>query len=247
MSIPDIRKIFFVSGFVFCFLFSSFFANGQERRKGSTKYLPQQQAEELTVILPDYFSGFDLTADSADYLISLCANVPNSRKPHKVIYNQQTGHVFLILQQVKKTVTDTIHKVFGFYPKRGLPALVFKSIKSNIKDNSLRWYNAGITKKINREDFGQVLHLAFQQSQKKYHINKYNCYDYAVLVFNAVAGNDTLPVTHVRFPFIFGKGGSPTGLYADLKQMKERGSNTVSEIRFGSFQAPVSTGRKLRR
>lgn len=231
--------------FAFSFLLLTFATYAQERAKRSSKYIQSAEVEEVAVELPAYFSSFDLSVNDAEYRISLCADVPNNKRPDKVAYNQQTGHVFLMLQQIKWETKDTLNKVFGFYPKSGLPTLVFKKTKSRIKDNSLRRYDAVISKKLTKEEFMKALYVADEKGKRKYHINKYNCYDYAVLVFNSVAGSDTLPLTHVKFPFIFGKGGSPVGLYANLKEVKDADTARESEIHFGKFVAPASTGRVI--
>jgi len=178
----------------------------------------------------------------AVYTISLCADVPNNKKPLQVAHHQETGHVFLILQKINGS--DTISKVFGFYPKKGLPTLFFKSIKSVIKDNSHRDYDVGITKALTAEEFDTVLARSVFYARHIYHINKFNCYDYAIMIFNSVAGNDPLPIHRSKYPFIFGKGGSPCTVYRDLKKLKEAQGSWSANIQFGDLLAPVSTGRK---
>jgi len=158
---------------------------------------------------------------------------------------QQAGHVFLVLQKI--TAADTVNKVFGFYPRKGLPTLVFKKIKSTIKDNSKRVYDADISKELSAAEFDLVLAKSILYAQRIYHINKFNCYDYALEIFNSIAGKEALPVSHVRFPFIYGKGGSPCSLYKDLKKLKESNSFWASYIRFGNLTAPVSTGRVMQK
>src|SRR5678815_2814988 len=88
---------------------------------------------DSSIHIADELSVFDNGKTMATYRISVCADVPNDKKPWKVAFRQETGHVFLILQKISGI--DTINKVFGFYPKSGLPVLFFKKIKSQIKDN----------------------------------------------------------------------------------------------------------------
>jgi hypothetical protein len=193
-------------------------------------------ADELEI----FYNG----TENAKYSISLCADVPNNKKPWRVARGQETGHVFLILQKINDA--DTINKVFGFYPKRGLPTLLFKKIKSKIRDNSTRNYDADVSKELSRAQFDTVLAKSIEYSRRIYHINKFNCYDYALAIFNSVAGENTLPVSHIRFPFIYGKGGSPCSVYKDLKKLKESSSSWAPHIRFGNLAAPISTGRPNR-
>jgi hypothetical protein len=182
---------------------------------------------------------FDDGVTDAYYFISLCADVPYDRKPLRVAHNQQTGHVFLIFRKIHDG--DTVSKVFGFYPKNGLPTLFFKRIKSKIKDNSGRIYDADVTRKISASAFDTALAKAIIYSKHIYHINRFNCYDYAVEIFNSIAGKDTVPLTHVRFPTIFGRGGSPCGVYRDLTMLKEKDPMWTASIRFGQLRAPMST------
>jgi hypothetical protein len=185
---------------------------------------------------------FNDSTDASAYIISLCADVPYNKKPYKVAHKQQTGHVFLVLQQIKAT-GDTIRRVFGYYPKKGLPTLLFKTIKGCIKDNSTRECDIKISRTLTREQFDTVLVRALSLSRRTYHINKFNCYDYAVGVFNAVSPDNPLPLSYVRFPFPFGKGGSPCSVYKDFKKMKDTGAFWAGSIDVETTVAPVSTGR----
>lgn len=209
-------------------------------KKGLVKaeILPAQKVD-----IEEHLRVFNDSLDASAYIISVCADVPYNKKPHKVAYKQQTGHVFLVLQKIRAT-GDTIQRVFGYYPKKGLPTLLFKTIKSCIKDNSTREYDTKISRMLTRQQFDTVLTRAISLSRRTYHINKFNCYDYAVGVFNAVSPDNPLPVRYVRFPFPFGKGGSPCSVYKDFKKMKETGAFWAGNIEVETTMAPVSTGRR---
>jgi hypothetical protein len=201
--------------------------------------------KETEISIQKELASFDTDLPGAEYRITLCADVPNNKKPHQVAHQQQTGHVFLILQQMNPQSADTISQVFGFYPKRGLPVLFFKRIKSVIKDNSKRFYDAAVSKTLTAGEFESVLQKARELAGYTYHINKFNCYDYAMQIFNVAAAGEPLPICYVNFPFIFGKGGSPVGVYQELKRLKSNGSAWSSSIVFGDFEAPKSTTRQL--
>ncbi|MER3499065.1 MAG: hypothetical protein C4308_10750, partial [Chitinophagaceae bacterium] len=98
---------------------------------------------------------------------------------------------------------------------------------------------------ITAVEFQSAINKALELSPKKYHINKFNCYDYAVEIFNTVASDMALPIHHTRFPFIFGKGGSPTCIYQDLKAFSRKGFS--SAIRFGNLLAPISSTRMVKK
>jgi hypothetical protein len=197
----------------------------------------------LKVNIREHLKIFDDNDSLATYRISLCADVPNNKKPLQVAHHQETGHVFLILQKILYS-GDTISRVFGFYPRKGLPTLFFKKISSLVKDNSYREYDVEISKELSAVEFDTVLAKAAAYSGRIYHINKFNCYDYALNIFNSVAGENTLAVNYVRFPFIFGKGGSPCSVYKSLQEMKISDSIGQHHIKFANMRAPISTGRE---
>lgn len=179
--------------------------------------------------------------DSAEYFITLCADIPNNKNPMKVQHEGEPGHVFLILQKINFS-SDTISKVFGFYPKGGgLPTIFTRNVRSSIRDNSKRKYDASVSLELSRQEFELVIRKSVELSKYRYKLNKFNCYDYALKVFNSVAGIDTVPMHYVKFPFIFGSGGSPCSLYMDLVWLKEKNPNLSPFIRFSPQLAPVSS------
>jgi hypothetical protein len=186
---------------------------------------------------------FNNGSSNALYRITIGADVPYNKKPGRLIYNMETGHVFLVLQKIDMTTNDTIHKVFGFYPyKLGLSIFFKRELRSTIKDNSHREHDIELSKIITAEQFEDVMRLAVQYSKRNYHLNNFNCYDYALTIFNSVARPDTLPFIYRKFGF-FGKGGSPCTIYKYLKQQQ-----TIPVwgpyIRAGNLIAPVSTTYK---
>lgn len=208
-----------------------------------SKHPPLEKYPAIDVDIARHLQVFHDSVSQTTYRMLLCADVPNNKKPLQVAHHQETGHVFLILQKIPRP-GDTIHRVFGFYPKKGLPTLFFKKSRSRIKDNSDREYDVEISLELTARQFDTVLASAVSNASRKYHINRYNCYDYALRTFNAVAGELALPQLYVRFPFIFGRGGSPCSLYKDLSRLRDLGSPWVEHIRYGNFRAPVSTGRE---
>jgi hypothetical protein len=231
------KNVFILSGtFFFCAVSFSQAVNHA--------YKPGDFFPSIDVEIKKYLDVFNEDSTAGVYRISLCADVPNNKKPYKVAYQQETGHVFLILRKIT-THNDTISKVFGFYPKGGLQTLLFKKTKSYIEDNSFRDHDVAITKELTREQFDTVLAKSIKLSERKYHMNRYNCYDYAIQIYNSVAGGPPLPLRHIRFPFIFGKGGSPCGVYRDLLILKDLPGYKDASIQFGSLLAPRSTGRSL--
>ena len=178
----------------------------------------------------------------SSYRITIGADVPNNKKPMRLMYNQETGHVFLILQKIDSAMGDTIHKVFGFYPrKQRLSIFIKREVASTIKDNSGREHDIELSKILTQEQFETVLKLSVGYSKKKYNLNNFNCYDYALTIFNSIARPDTLPVMYRKFA-VFGKGGTPCSIY---KYLVEQQANSAlgPYIHVGNLKAPASTKR----
>lgn len=202
------------------------------------------QAVSVRVNAKEYFAAF--TRDSLDrwlpgdkeYRLRVCADVPDDLHPERPAYHRETGHVFCIVEVFGKT--DTMTRVFGFYPRFGLPTLAFRKTKSCLKDNSGRVYDVEICLGLTAGQFDSVVQLALSRAGRRYHLNKYNCYDYAMELFNTVSVQDPLPVTYTRFPFPFGRGGSPCSVFRDCKRMLAAGGAHASRIRFGTMRAPKS-------
>jgi hypothetical protein len=187
------------------------------------------------------FECFHPVKAEAVYTVTLCADVPDNDHPSKVYYKKEPGHVFLIVEKKDSaSQNNSLAQVFGFYPRRPVSSIVFKNVRCEILDNGEREYNVAITKEISADEFQLLLDQAEVLTRKKYNINRFNCYDYALAVFNSLPGIEKLPVTHVKFPFIFGRGGSPCGLYKDLEKLKADSGAWAPYIKFGLFKAPAS-------
>jgi hypothetical protein len=185
------------------------------------------------------FEVFDISAPHQTYQITIAADVPDHKRPMKVYYKNETGHVFVILEQKDTLTQKAVAQVFGFYPVRPVSSLFLRTVKCKILNNGGRVYDAAVTQRLTKEQFEAVRQKAVELSYKKYNLNKYNCYDYALGVFNSIPGADTLPLLKVKFPFVFGKGGSPCGLYKQLFELKE--TDNRIKISIGMLRAPLST------
>jgi hypothetical protein len=186
-----------------------------------------------------YLDSFYPLEKEAAYTITVCADLPDNENPERIHKKREPGHVFLIL--VKSDANGPVVRSFGFYPVRPVSSIVFKNVRSEIRDNGNREYNAYLSMNISAAQFETILKNCRLLSAKKYNLNRYNCYDYVVGVFNSLPGVKKLPVTHVKFPFIFGRGGSPCGLYKDLQRLCSDSAAWSASIRFGVFTSPISS------
>lgn len=216
------------------------YQNDSSKNYPASRYTNKQQKvfflnEQLKAFYP---------LDSGEYSIMLCADIPVNDNPKRVYKKGETGHVFMILSKKDNTTGEVISRSFGFYPRVPVTFMV-KQVRSKMLDNSNREYDVSINKKLSAAEFLLLLEKCQELSKRKYNLKKYNCYDYVLDVFNSLPGIVKLPVTHVKFPFIFGKGGSPCGLYKDLRILSTTGSSWASFIQFGSYKSPSNFSKKL--
>lgn len=186
------------------------------------------------------FQCFGQLENNATYSITLCADVPDNDFPLKPLKGDETGHVFVIL--TKRTAAASVSKSFGFYPRHILFTVFVHRSRSKIGDNDGRVYDIAITEEIDAQQFAKLLEYAIELSFRKYHIKKNNCYHYALALFNFVS-EEKLKTTHIRLPFLFGKGGSPCGLYDELMKMAKNNPSAVERITRGSFISPENSCR----
>jgi len=197
--------------------------------------LPRKEAKKLEQ-LRDRFQCFGALISSASYTITLCADLPDNDHPDVVHIKNEPGHVFIILS--KKDSVSSCSMAFGFYPRKPLSSLFFKKVRSKILENHSREYEVSISKSITVTDFQLIEQKAIEFSIKKYDLAHYNCYDYALEIFNSIPNIEKLPVHRIKFPFPFGSGGSPCGLYRDLQEIKNQSDFWREAIQFGHFISP---------
>jgi len=202
--------------------------------------LSSRQKEESSTKVLDGLDAIGDLATNEVYQVSVAADIPDNSRPGKVYFKKEPGHVFVILEK-RDTVTGvSVAQSWGFYPVRPVTCLFLRTVKCEILDNGGRQYDAAITHLLTKAQFDFVKEKAMQLAQKKYNLNKYNCYEYAVELYNAIPGVTALTMTKVKFPFIFGRGGSPCGLYSQLRELSGTSQPAQLKISFGLFRSPVS-------
>ena len=214
-----------------------------------------------TIDIRKFFNCFDLVpSDGASYTIQLCADVPSNSNPDVSMNFSGTvnaGHTFLVITKSGSGISVT--QSFGYYPQTAPSAWnPFSSIPSAIKDNRGQEINASITMSIGPDQFNAIRSTAINQSTQPYLLDKSNCTDYALSVFNA--GRST-PLT--MDPYILRQAGlaasngitsspitvtinnSPQKLYAKLATMKNNGDLEAANIQIDlshTLKAPISHG-----
>jgi hypothetical protein len=228
----------------FLLLLLSMPASGSNNNSVYSDSIPLTKNKNHKILsIQEYLQVFYPVEDSAGYSVTICTDLPDNNNPKRVFKKGEPGHVFLILSKQNPVTAEIITRAFGFYPRRPVSCL-FKQVRSIIADNSNREYDASIEKKLTMQEFEGMLDKCRELEKKKYNLNRYNCYDYVLEVFNSLPGIEKLPVTYVKFPFIFGRGGSPCGLYNDLKKLSANDSVWKAFIRFGTFKSPAADNPK---
>jgi hypothetical protein len=188
------------------------------------------KAAKIIGSLQQRFQIFTDLAENEIYQITIAADVPDNKRPGKVFYKKEPGHVFVILEQKDTVTKKSILQAWGFYPEHAISSLFVRTVKCKILDNSNRVYDAAIIQPLTKEQFEMVKQKAVELTSKKYNLNKYNCYDYAVEIFNAIPGVEDLSLVKVKFPLVFGRGGSPCGLYKQLVKLKNRNNRIAITV-----------------
>lgn len=173
------------------------------------------------------------------YRMILCADVPDNNNPAKVYYKGEPGHVFIVLESIDSISAYRQSFVWGFYPKKPVSCILFRKTKSLLVNNSNREYDASVSRNLTKDQFTFIMLKAVELAKRKYDINKYNCYNYAIEVFNSLPG-EMLPVSRIKFPFLLGRGGSPCGLYRDLREIKSGVSPLAACIKMEAGKAPLA-------
>ncbi|MBS1664721.1 MAG: hypothetical protein JST68_26990 [Bacteroidetes bacterium] len=207
------------------------------------------------------FNCFDLVpSEGAVYTVQLCVDLPVNSSPNMSMNfsgGVNAGHTFLVIS--KSGGGESVTQAFGFYPGEEPSAWnPFSSLPSAIKDNGNKEINASIGMSINADQFEAIKAMSINLSSKSYELDKFNCTDYALTVFNATRA---VPIT--MDPYILRQGGitvgngvssapvtvviasSPQKLYDKLATMKTGGSTEAANINLDlshNTKAPISHG-----
>jgi hypothetical protein len=216
---------------------------------GAAEYAPvhskkesrkEKYALQKKQFLQSRFQCFGTLDKKAVYSVTLCADVPDNKRPGRVHVANETGHVFLILSKRDSSFCSI---AFGFYPRKPVSSVFFKRVRSKVLLSRSREYEVSVRKDISSADFDLLIQKAIALSARKYDMKKYNCYDYALEIFNALPGIEPLPKSKTKFPLFFGRGGSPCSLYRDLSKLKIQNGYWKEAIEFGNFHSPANCTR----
>jgi len=214
-----------------------------------------------TVDVRKLFNCFDMVPDEgAKYSIQLCVDLPVNSMPNMSMNfsgGVNAGHAFLVV--TKDGSGSSITQAFGFYPETAPSAWnPFLSIPSIIKDNGDKEINGSISMSLNSDQFNSIKSAAIDFCNRPYTLDKSNCTDYALSVFNAGRRS---PIT--MNPYIVSQAGivmangmssvpitvtinnSPQKLYEKLAYMKTSGDSEGANIQLDlshNLHSPISHG-----
>jgi len=198
------------------------------------------------VNVTNYFKCFDqVPSNGATYTIQLCADVPSNSNPDVSMSFSagiSAGHTFLVVTKSGGGVS--ISQAFGFYPASKLSAWnPMSAVSSVIRDNSNAEINASITMTLNSDQFNTIRAAAINLSTNPYELDKSNCSDYALGVFNAARANPLTVAPYMlrQAGIVMGNGlssapitipitNSPQMIYEKLAAMKANGNPEASNI-----------------
>jgi len=214
-----------------------------------------------TVDVGKLFKCFDLVPDEgASYSIQLCVDLPVNSEPNMSMNFSgaiNAGHSFLVV--AKSGSGLSVSQSFGYYPQTAPSAWnPFSPIPSAIKDNKGQEINASIFMVLNSSQFNAIRSAAISLSAQPYMLDKSNCTNYAMNVFNAARA---VPLTMETYtlrqsgivmangmsstPIIVTINDSPQKLYEKLSTMKTNGDPEASNIQVDlshNTKAPISHG-----
>ncbi|HEY4291391.1 MAG TPA: hypothetical protein VGN00_30025 [Puia sp.] len=222
----------------------------------------QEYIYQMPIVnVTNYFKCFDLVpSEGASYTIQLCADVPSNNDPNRSMTFSagiSAGHTFLVVTKSGGGVS--ISQAFGFYPASTLSAWnPMSAVGSVIRDNSNAEINASITMTMNPDQFNTIRAAAIALSQKPYQLDKSNCSDYALGVFNAARTNPLTvdPYMLTQAGIFMGNGlssppvtvpitNSPQMIYEKLSAIKANGAAEASNIQLNltnGLLSPYSHG-----
>lgn len=185
----------------------------------STIDIELEVTDDVTIDVSEYLKCFSSIPDAnASYQITILSDVPVNSEP-SYMFNPTTkspGHSFI---QLRKTDgTNSVQQNIGFYPNVDLKSLTRLSVDSKVVDNEGHEYNASLAMNVNATQFQAALDKMQSIAGNDYNIEKWNCTDFALSIFNAAA---EMPLVIPKFiiPGDLYPSNTPQGLYTTIKNL----------------------------
>jgi len=165
----------------------------------------EQPAEQLQAAsLIDAFMD-DKRASS--YAIAIHVKQPVAGKKKVFTGLGNVGHMFITLTKFNKD-RSYVSRTFGFYPEKGLMIPVnpiFPESPSVLKNDRFRSWDEMVGRFVSQKDFSRILEFIDKNSNTLYHLNRFNCSDFAL----AIAELAHIRITETNGKWPLGKGNNP--------------------------------------
>ena len=150
----------------------------------------------------------------------------------------EVGHAFISLIKYNEDLS-AVNKTFGFYPESGLLIPVnplAPKAKSVIKDDSFHDWDQLLGKMVSKAQFEQMLEYIDHNISNQYHLNKYNCSDFALTLARIAA----IDIQETEGTWPLGRGDNPAymgqsvlgGKFLNLETKSKEGLFTCSNNLF---------------
>ncbi len=173
---------------------------------------------------PDYFKCFTNDPTST-YKITLAVDQPNAGTRDTYTFSNSgnssssgpvnTGHTFLILEQIKSNGTRVIRNI-GYYPKESVKPLVNPISDGAFVNDEFHEYDVSLTTTVSESSFFQFLEILKNSSSEQYNLNDNNCSSFCTKKLRQIGIE--ISETSGRWPF--GSGVNPGDLGEDIRQMQ---------------------------
>ena len=177
-----------------------------------------------------------------NYYLVIYANQPENGEPTMYVEGGQFGHAFVALT-VEYEDGSRVRRHVGFYPDAGPEgpntfSLGVGAGEVKVEDGT-RW-NVRRSKKVTKEGFMAALNKIeefavvedseYSDNRSEYHLQEFNCTDFACEVYNASGGEQVSTETQ-DFEYLEFKGSakSPGQLGEDLKTMGNSGTTIIED------------------
>ncbi|MDD2793630.1 MAG: hypothetical protein PHD73_10670 [Sediminibacterium sp.] len=144
---------------------------------------------------------------ASSYAIAIHVKQPVAGKKKIFTGLGNVGHMFITLTKFNKD-RSFVSSTFGFYPEKGLMIPVnpiFPESPSVIKNDRFRSWDEMVGRFVSQKDFSRILEFIDKNSNTLYHLNRFNCSDFALAI--AELAHIRIGETSGKWPL--GKGNNP--------------------------------------
>ncbi|MBL7760812.1 MAG: hypothetical protein JNK08_08960 [Sediminibacterium sp.] len=144
---------------------------------------------------------------ASSYAIAIHVKQPVAGKKKIFTGLGNVGHMFITLTKFNKD-RSFVSRTFGFYPEKGLMIPVnpiFPESPSVLKNDHFRTWDEMIGRFVSQKDFSRILEFIDKNSNTLYHLNRFNCSDFALAI--AELAHIRIAETSGKWPL--GKGNNP--------------------------------------